>query len=112
MRTFKEREAGKEQERRRQDKRGDVIESFKSCGCSVCGYKRCLKAIDFHHVDGEKHKRLHRAGIAALNVRQLIEELKRCIVVCANCHREIHAGMTIIKKQRDVEGQGKLPLIE
>lgn len=57
--------------------------------CSKCGYDKCLAALDFHHLDPT----IKDIGISAtrLGKKKLEEELKKCILVCANCHREIHA---------------------
>ena len=60
--------------------------------CVACGYNRCSSALDFHHLD-EKTKKF---GISQDGLTRSWEktkrELKKCILVCANCHREIHAG--------------------
>ncbi len=61
--------------------------------CQLCGYSRCLTALDFHHVD-EKTKEF---GLSQRDLTKswdkIIHELTKCILVCANCHREIHAGL-------------------
>lgn len=55
--------------------------------CTQCGYNKCNSALDFHHV-GEKRFRVSMAP----SRKAAFEEIKKCILVCANCHREIHAG--------------------
>jgi len=58
--------------------------------CYCCGYKTCPTALEFHHLDrGTKD-----FGIASKSssLEALKKELEKCILVCANCHREIHAG--------------------
>ena len=61
--------------------------------CIFCGYNRCTSALDFHHVD-EKSKKfgLSQNGLTR-SWEKTKQELKKCILVCSNCHREIHAGM-------------------
>jgi len=61
--------------------------------CLFCGYNRCSAALDFHHLD-EKEKKfgLSQKGITR-SWKKTKEELEKCILVCANCHREIHAGI-------------------
>lgn len=61
--------------------------------CLFCGYKRCNDALDFHHVD-EKNKKfgLSKDGITR-SWQKVKVEIQKCILVCANCHREIHAGL-------------------
>ena len=66
----------------------DAVEYKGGC-CERCGYNKCIGALEFHHLDPTKkdgvwtkmrlwgHERLHA-------------ELDKCILVCANCHREIH----------------------
>lgn len=59
--------------------------------CCLCGYNKNIAALEFHHID--KKTKLH--GISDGNCRKLekdIEEVKKCALVCANCHREIEAS--------------------
>ena len=56
--------------------------------CSICGYDKCVNALEFHHID----KNTKKFGICNGNTRSLDEdvtEVKKCALVCANCHREI-----------------------
>ena len=65
---------------------------YKGSQCSICGYDKCPEALDFHHIDESKKSfSLSDHGIK-LDWPLIKEELDKCIVVCANCHREIHAG--------------------
>ena len=59
-------------------------------GCSKCGFNKHSAALDFHHVKDKKHNisRIARSGVAQ-NV--LDKEIKKCIILCANCHRIEHA---------------------
>lgn len=65
--------------------------------CCICGYDAIEEALDFHHVNPEEKE----FGIGDSNAvtkaleKQLIE-IKKCILVCANCHRGIHAGILSI----------------
>jgi predicted HNH restriction endonuclease len=50
--------------------------------------------LDFHHLNGkEKEFGLSQKGITRSWAKTELE-LKKCILVCSNCHREIHAGIT------------------
>jgi len=61
-------------------------------GCSKCKARLPACCFDFHHVDG-KDKDFHIAQVAGgVSLKRLFEELRKCIVVCANCHRKIHGG--------------------
>ena len=59
--------------------------------CCMCGYNKCIAALEFHHIDAND-KEGGIIGTSASLCRQR-EEAKKCILVCANCHREIHSGM-------------------
>lgn len=63
-------------------------DELKAEGCSLCGYVKCLAAIEFHHISDDKEHLVGRSP----TLRSLRREASKCIVVCANCHREIHAG--------------------
>jgi len=58
--------------------------------CRACGYDRCFGAIEFHHIDpSAKTDCIKR--MTHKPTETLTDELKKCVMVCANCHREIHA---------------------
>lgn len=62
--------------------------------CVVCGYKKYVGALDFHHVNPkEKTFALSVKGLS-YSWESLLSEAKKCVVVCKNCHTEIEAGMT------------------
>lgn len=60
--------------------------------CQICGYDRCLAALDFHHTNPKLKRNDLGTGsnILRLPRNEVEEELKKCILVCSNCHREIH----------------------
>lgn len=59
--------------------------------CCLCGYDKCLSALELHHIDPNNKE----FSFNNLNMSwdKLQTELQKCILVCANCHREIHAGL-------------------
>ena len=59
-----------------------------SQGCSVCGYKRYAGSLDFHHVGGKDFR--IDASRWWCNSSTFQKELARCILVCKNCHYELH----------------------
>ncbi len=72
-------------------------EELRAVGCRLCGYRKCLAALEFHHTGDDKVQ-----GVTdARTVKEVQREAAKCIVVCANCHREIHAGQ--IEGYADVE---------
>ncbi len=63
---------------------------YKGGCCSICAYDRCISALEFHHLDPNEKD----FGIGSGNTKawkKVKSELDKCILVCANCHREIHA---------------------
>ena len=58
-------------------------------GCSRCEYKKCPWALQFHHIDPAA--KLFNIGNATQLVgrQKLKDEMRKCIIVCANCHAEI-----------------------
>jgi len=58
--------------------------------CSKCGYDKCLQALHFHHLDRSiKAFSLSKLVYQVKNLPQAIEEAKKCIILCANCHAEL-----------------------
>ena len=62
--------------------------------CSKCGYDKCFAAIDFHHrTRGDKTKDVGTMianNYNVDNITKVLEEIEKCDVLCANCHRELH----------------------
>jgi len=57
--------------------------------CTKCGYNKCMDALQFHHVDPTKKE--FSLGLARQkNLDKLRKEMDKCILVCSNCHIEIH----------------------
>jgi hypothetical protein len=71
---------------------------YKGGECQLCGYNRCLRALDFHHVDPAT-KRFHLAGSHNRSWESLRAELDKCLLVCSNCHDEIEAGKAQIPRR-------------
>lgn len=62
--------------------------------CAICGYDRCVGALQFHHLDpAQKRFGLGSRGLARA-IEVLREEAAKCILLCANCHAEVEAGLT------------------
>lgn len=65
---------------------------YKGGACQICNYNRCQDALDFHHLDpSEKDFTIANYKGKILN-DTIKKELDKCILVCANCHREIHSS--------------------
>jgi len=68
------------------------------CGgkCKICGYSKYVGALDFHHLDPSTKDiafSKFRATSWDKNKDILIKELDKCILLCANCHREVHGKL-------------------
>jgi 5-methylcytosine-specific restriction endonuclease McrA len=60
--------------------------------CVVCGYDRCAVTLQFHHVDpANKAFAMSTSSGKALDTYRA--EARKCVLVCANCHGEIEAGL-------------------
>jgi len=59
--------------------------------CQICGYDRCINALEFHHLDKNTKDEKPSYIILRRSWEKVKKELDKCILVCANCHREIHA---------------------
>ena len=64
---------------------------YKGGKCQICGYNKIPEALEFHHVNPSEKS----FNITATNRswQEIQDELEKCILLCANCHREIHAAM-------------------
>jgi len=77
----------------RQNKKEKLVAMFGG-SCQVCGYKKYAGALDFHHKDPKtKSFALSVKGLS-YSWDSLVQEAKKCILVCKNCHTEIEAGIT------------------
>lgn len=69
----------------------DIIQGVKlSKGCQICGYAKSARALHFHHVSNEKEHNIGRMVGQGRSVESIMLEISKCIVICANCHAEIH----------------------
>lgn len=81
----------------RRHKVKEYLISYKGGKCQICGYSRCRDAMDFHHIDSStKTFSISNSNIYK-NMEKMKQEVDKCMLVCANCHREIHAGIIDIQ---------------
>ncbi len=77
--------------RRRLKLKSKAVE-YKGGKCELCGYNRELTALEFHHKDpSQKDFALSTRGLTR-SWDKIQKELDKCILVCANCHREVHSN--------------------
>jgi len=68
---------------------------YKGGKCERCSYNRCITALEFHHVDPSE-KDFSISAFRATKQWDLVkDELDKCILVCSNCHREIHEELKL-----------------
>lgn len=64
--------------------------------CSVCGYDRCIAALEFHHlVPADKSFSLSHRGVTR-SLAKARSEASKCALLCANCHAEVEAGLVTL----------------
>lgn len=69
---------------------------IQACGgkCVKCGYDRCQTALCFHHIDpNEKHDTIASMLRNPRKITMIIQEAKKCIMICNNCHAEVHENL-------------------
>lgn len=73
-----------------QQKKKEIQEVKSDIACAKCGEKRGY-VLDFHHIDPSlKITTIARLTSNASKIEDAYEEMKKCIVLCSNCHREFH----------------------
>ena len=75
-----------------------IAVDYKGGRCVICGYSKYPGALDLHHVNGEKGFGIGEKGYTR-SWEAVKKELDKCVLVCANCHREIEAGITQLSKE-------------
>lgn len=78
--------------RRRSVKR--ILVEERGGGCLLCGYSRCDRALEFHHLD-PKAKQFQITGHTR-SLAKLRAEASKCVLLCSNCHAEVEAGIVAV----------------
>lgn len=64
---------------------------YKGGKCEVCGYNKCIDALDFHHINpANKLFSIGNKGYTK-SWLEIQKELDKCQLICSNCHRELHS---------------------
>ena len=74
---------------------------YKGGKCEICDYDKCITALEFHHLN-PKSKDFGIGNYSTLGWDKIKNEINKCILVCANCHREIHYGLIDLTKYTTV----------
>jgi len=76
-----------------------MLVEYKGGKCVLCGYDKSPWALELHHRDPEKKS----FGLSVRGLTRsweiLRKEADKCILICANCHREIHAGIAQLPRE-------------
>lgn len=68
--------------------------------CENCGYGRCIDALEFHHTDPTKKDFSISEKGYTRSWAVVTKGLDKCIMLCANCHREVHAKVSSPQRKR------------
>lgn len=78
-----------------QEKKNEIQELKSQYSCAKCGDKRGY-VLDFHHLNPEeKENTIARMLSNRYELDKVYDEINKCIVLCANCHREFHYFQTL-----------------
>lgn len=81
---------------------------YKGGKCQICSYNKYPGGLDLHHIDPKtKHFGIADKGHTR-SWEKVKTELDKCILVCANCHREIEAGITQLPWETKDDKRGEL----
>lgn len=82
---------------KREKRRNQKLAAINIMGgkCQICGYDRCVDAMEFHHKNREE-KTFEPTSGKGMEFNKFMAEIRKCMLVCANCHREIHAGLVVV----------------
>lgn len=84
-----------------QEKRNDIQILKQHYKCAKCGDSRSY-VLDFHHIDpSQKDANISRLLSSNASLTNIKEEISKCVILCANCHREFH----FLEKQKHISLQ-------
>lgn len=69
--------------------------------CCLCGYDKVPSALEFHHIDPDEKSYGISSGGVCHDLETDLLEVKKTVLVCANCHREIHDGQYTKEQLRE-----------
>lgn len=81
------------------------LKQFRGGKCIRCGYDTCISALEFHHIDPSKKD--FTISNDHFKLEEAIQESKKCILICSNCHKELHANLWNLSELELEEGGSK-----
>jgi len=80
----------------RRDTKQRIVNAFGG-SCAICAYKKCLASLALHHLDpAEKDFSFGRIRANPRSWFRMVKELRKCVLLCHNCHDEVHAGVSVV----------------
>lgn len=77
-----------EYKRKARDRNKEYVRDIKEKNpCAECGERYHYSQMDFDHIDGKKKHNIARYANSAVSIKTIKDELAKCELVCANCHR-------------------------
>jgi hypothetical protein len=64
--------------------------------CGICGYAKSMRALTFHHVEPAQKKFSMASNGVPRSWKRVADEARKCVMLCHNCHDEVHEGSTRI----------------
>jgi transposase len=64
--------------------------------CVLCGYSRCSRALEFHHLDPKTKEFSLAHNGRTRSIAKLRAKASKCVLLCANCHAEVEAGVSVV----------------
>lgn len=64
--------------------------------CKLCGYNKCHRALHFHHLDPDKKSFGISEKGSTHSWDKMVEESKKCVLLCSNCHAEVESGLSYV----------------
>ena len=77
------------------NQRTELVSKLKEGGCILCGYNKCNSSLVFHHLN--RSTKEFTIGQFKRGIKAITKEAKKCVILCRNCHGEVHAGISKIK---------------
>ena len=84
-------ESARKRNRKRSEANSLLIEAAKQAGCKLCPEKEHC-CLEFHHIDPTNKNFIVSKG-RNRTPKQLAAEIEKCVVICSNCHKKLHAGV-------------------
>jgi len=74
--------------KKRTKRRYELLNKYKVAkGCARCGYNKAAVALDFDHIDPKEKAFTVSQRLDLSTVKTLMKEVRKCQILCANCHR-------------------------